>query len=411
MKTIEEIRAAFQRIHDRACGNTSIVYMSIPADPRRDADIIVADAIDELATARERIAELEQESAERGILADRENKRAIMAEFRVAELERFKTYVHQRLDEAGIPTHPDGPHSKEGCRVGDRLDILIQSEAQADREADSIAEANSDLRERVAELEAQLEGALNKSDESRIHAFWDRKLVAAQSRAEAAEKEREDVVQALASSREQIEAVTVDRRRIIDATEARERALRETLETVRGRLSDVLGAQHVLKYALRFIRRWKADPNFNPDAEIEHAEKAIEEWHRKVVAVLDVARAALAASPDAAPAKPETWHLCHHDILLSKCAECAKPDAVLSAFGRVVVDEPSGTEDWSSAPATVHISRPDGVELYVPVVEVPHHYSMSECPTWDVDARGTGGCLCLRAALRAAKAKPQEGEG
>jgi hypothetical protein len=40
-------------------------------------------------------------------------------------LQKFKDYVHGRLDAAGVPTHPDGPHSKEGCRVGDRLDILI----------------------------------------------------------------------------------------------------------------------------------------------------------------------------------------------------------------------------------------------------------------------------------------------
>lgn len=36
----------------------------------------------------------------------------------------FKAYVHKRLDEMGVPTHIDGPHSKEGCRVGDRLDWL-----------------------------------------------------------------------------------------------------------------------------------------------------------------------------------------------------------------------------------------------------------------------------------------------
>ena len=40
-------------------------------------------------------------------------------------LQRFKDYVHQRLDEAGVPIHPDGPHSKAGCRVGDRLDIAL----------------------------------------------------------------------------------------------------------------------------------------------------------------------------------------------------------------------------------------------------------------------------------------------
>ncbi len=43
----------------------------------------------------------------------------------IKKLQAFKDYVHQRLDEAGIPTHPDGPHSKEGCRVGDRLDLAL----------------------------------------------------------------------------------------------------------------------------------------------------------------------------------------------------------------------------------------------------------------------------------------------
>lgn len=41
-------------------------------------------------------------------------------------LQRFKDFVHRRLDTAGVPTHPDGPHSKEGCRIGDRLDLVIE---------------------------------------------------------------------------------------------------------------------------------------------------------------------------------------------------------------------------------------------------------------------------------------------
>lgn len=49
---------------------------------------------------------------------------------RVRELEKFKAYVHKRLDDAGIDTHPDGPHSKEGCRVGDRLDIALSKPAK-----------------------------------------------------------------------------------------------------------------------------------------------------------------------------------------------------------------------------------------------------------------------------------------
>lgn len=48
---------------------------------------------------------------------------------RVKELERFKSYVHWRLDEVGVPTHPNGPHSAEGCRIGDRLDIVLAASA------------------------------------------------------------------------------------------------------------------------------------------------------------------------------------------------------------------------------------------------------------------------------------------
>lgn len=45
----------------------------------------------------------------------------------IVRLQAFKNYVHARLDAAGIPTHPDGEHSKAGCRIGDRLDIALTS--------------------------------------------------------------------------------------------------------------------------------------------------------------------------------------------------------------------------------------------------------------------------------------------
>jgi hypothetical protein len=51
--------------------------------------------------------------------------RLVAAEARVKALEAFKAYVHKRLDDAGITTHPDGEHSKAGCRIGDRLDIAL----------------------------------------------------------------------------------------------------------------------------------------------------------------------------------------------------------------------------------------------------------------------------------------------
>lgn len=40
-------------------------------------------------------------------------------------LKAFKTWVHAWLDNHGVPKQfPDGPHTKEGCRIGDRLDWL-----------------------------------------------------------------------------------------------------------------------------------------------------------------------------------------------------------------------------------------------------------------------------------------------
>ncbi len=40
-------------------------------------------------------------------------------------LQRFKDWVHARLDAAGVPANPSGPHTKEGCRIGDRMDIAL----------------------------------------------------------------------------------------------------------------------------------------------------------------------------------------------------------------------------------------------------------------------------------------------
>jgi hypothetical protein len=43
------------------------------------------------------------------------------------KLAAFKAFVHARLDAAGVPPEfPDGPHTREGCRIGDRLDWLVE---------------------------------------------------------------------------------------------------------------------------------------------------------------------------------------------------------------------------------------------------------------------------------------------
>ena len=77
-------------------------------------------------------------------------------------LQAFKAFVHLRYDQMGVPKEfPDGKHSKEGCRIGDRIDFLehrltvehdwavkAQEEVARLREA-SISEAHIDT---LAEL-------------------------------------------------------------------------------------------------------------------------------------------------------------------------------------------------------------------------------------------------------------------
>ena len=57
-KTIAEIRAAFLLIHHVATGQSTRAYMSVPANPEHDADLIVSAAIDELEVSRSAMMEL-----------------------------------------------------------------------------------------------------------------------------------------------------------------------------------------------------------------------------------------------------------------------------------------------------------------------------------------------------------------
>lgn len=54
----------------------------------------------------------------------------------LAEREKFKTYVHERLDAAGVPHDPDPEKTAEtGCRVGRRLDWLLAERDASPRPA------------------------------------------------------------------------------------------------------------------------------------------------------------------------------------------------------------------------------------------------------------------------------------
>lgn len=76
---------------------------------------------------------IETETWQPSFLEMREIVQAGMQE--IAALRRFKAYVHNRLDEVGVPTHPDGPHSAEGCRIGDRLDLILAANGPSSEDA------------------------------------------------------------------------------------------------------------------------------------------------------------------------------------------------------------------------------------------------------------------------------------
>lgn len=51
--------------------------------------------------------------------------RNVELEVAVAKLQRFKDYVHARLDAAGVTVDPESAHKAEGCRIGGRLDEVF----------------------------------------------------------------------------------------------------------------------------------------------------------------------------------------------------------------------------------------------------------------------------------------------
>lgn len=55
---------------------------------------------------------------------------AVLEEER-AKLQAFKNWVHDYLDKHGVPADPGGPHTAEGCRIGDRMDWVFEQLASA----------------------------------------------------------------------------------------------------------------------------------------------------------------------------------------------------------------------------------------------------------------------------------------
>lgn len=64
-------------------------------------------------------------------------EKVLTYEQKAEHLQRFKDFVHERLDRMGIKKEPNGAHSKDGCRVGDRLDLVERAVSELRRFAET----------------------------------------------------------------------------------------------------------------------------------------------------------------------------------------------------------------------------------------------------------------------------------
>ncbi len=57
------------------------------------------------------------------------------------KLQAFKDWVHSYLDGVGVPHHPPGTHGAAGCRIGDRMDWLMDGYKATNRELAAVRAA------------------------------------------------------------------------------------------------------------------------------------------------------------------------------------------------------------------------------------------------------------------------------
>jgi hypothetical protein len=89
----------------------------------------------------------------------------------IAKLQRFKDWVHAYLDAQGVPHHPPGTHGAEGCRIGDRMDWLMDRLRKA--EAQQAEQADGGVRRELGEVLESLDEAMGKPDrDARIAAIF-----------------------------------------------------------------------------------------------------------------------------------------------------------------------------------------------------------------------------------------------
>ena len=86
------------------------------------------------------IQEQRAELAERGMTIHEQLVIIATLEEQLAERQKFKDWVHNYLDTHGVPHHPPGTHGEHGCRIGDRMDWLMEQLANKEWECGELRE-------------------------------------------------------------------------------------------------------------------------------------------------------------------------------------------------------------------------------------------------------------------------------
>ena len=121
-------------------GTTSVIECSGSLSPSVEGAVVEL-----IATAREALTVNERLARDVVKLVDERNK-----------LQAFKDWVHAYLDAQGVPREfPDGKHTKEGCRIGDRMDWLMEQLNTANRRANAAQTLNSNQRQMLDQQKQQ----------------------------------------------------------------------------------------------------------------------------------------------------------------------------------------------------------------------------------------------------------------
>lgn len=131
--------------------NSQVLPEELRGLQSRNADLLdtIGAIYDKLGLRKENVppSELVSETVRRHVeqlVADRDRLTAERD-----KLQAFKNWVHGYLDSHEVPHHPPGTHGAEGCRIGDRMDWLMQQIDRLKAEVERLKKESAWVRKKL----------------------------------------------------------------------------------------------------------------------------------------------------------------------------------------------------------------------------------------------------------------------